>query len=87
MTPPADTAAPTAAGLAGWPAPARPAAPPDAALEARIDALLAGMTLVQKVGQMTQPDIRWITPDEVRHNQQVQDVYLGGHDAAASSHP
>ena len=27
------------------------------------------------------------TPDEVRRNQQVQDVYLGGHDTAATSHP
>lgn len=38
----------------------------DAALEARVHSIVAGMTLEQKVGQMTQADIRSITPDEVR---------------------
>jgi beta-glucosidase len=38
----------------------------DAAMEARIDRILAGMTLAQKVGQMTQAEIKSITPDEVR---------------------
>lgn len=38
----------------------------DAAMESRIAAIVAGMTLRQKIGQMTQPDIRSITPDEVR---------------------
>lgn len=38
---------------------------PDAAMEARIVRLVAGMTLAQKVGQMTQPDVRYITPEEV----------------------
>ena len=38
----------------------------DAALEARVHAIVAGMTLEQKVGQMTQPDIRSVTPDDVR---------------------
>jgi beta-glucosidase len=42
------------------------AADTDAAREARIRAIVAGMTLEQKVGQMTQPDIRSVTPDEVR---------------------
>ena len=40
--------------------------PPDAALEARVRSIVAGMTLEQKIGQMTQPDIRSITPDDVR---------------------
>ncbi len=40
--------------------------PVDAALEARVNAIVAGMTLEQKIGQMTQADIRSITPDEVR---------------------
>lgn len=35
-------------------------------MEARIDRILAGMTLAQKVGQMTQAEIKSITPDEVR---------------------
>ena len=38
----------------------------DDAIEARIAAILAGMTLRQKVGQMTQPEIQSITPAEVR---------------------
>jgi beta-glucosidase len=39
---------------------------PNPAFEKRIAAIVAGMTLEQKVGQMTQPSIRSITPDEVR---------------------
>ena len=38
----------------------------DAALEARVEAALKTLTLRQKIGQMTQPEIRTITPDEVR---------------------
>ena len=60
----------TAAGAAdddavvqAWPArkPQR-----DTALEARVEAALQGLSLRQKIGQMTQPEIRAITPDEVR---------------------
>ena len=47
-----------------WPT-LRPTAP-DAAMKARIAGIVAGMTLEQKVGQMTQPDIRYVTSDEVR---------------------
>jgi beta-glucosidase len=36
------------------------------AQEARIRRIVAGMTLEQKIGQMTQPDIRYVTPDDVR---------------------
>jgi len=43
-----------------------PAFPPDAAQEAAIRDIVAHMTLAQKVGQMTQAEIRAITPDEVR---------------------
>jgi beta-glucosidase len=47
-----------------WPKPeARVASVVD---DARIRAIVAGMTLEQKVGQMTQPDIRSVTPDDVR---------------------
>jgi beta-glucosidase len=35
-------------------------------IEAKVAALLARMTLEQKIGQMVQPDIRSITPDDVR---------------------
>lgn len=38
----------------------------DAALEARVEAALKTLNLRQKIGQMTQPEIRAITPDEVR---------------------
>lgn len=38
----------------------------DPALEARVHEIVAGMTLAQKVGQMTQAEIKSITPDEVR---------------------
>ena len=48
-----------------WPRAAIPATN-DAALEARARSIVAGMTLEQKVGQMTQADIRSITPADVR---------------------
>ncbi|MFT3789521.1 MAG: glycoside hydrolase family 3 protein [Rudaea sp.] len=35
-------------------------------MEARIREIIKGMTIEQKIGQMTQADIRKITPDEVR---------------------
>jgi beta-glucosidase len=56
---------PSQAAPAQWPV---AVAPPqsDAALEARVQAIVAGMTLEQKVGQMTQPDIPSVTPDDVR---------------------
>lgn len=38
----------------------------DPALEARVAEILARMTLAQKIGQMTQPEIKSVTPDEVR---------------------
>jgi beta-glucosidase len=43
----------------------------DPALEARIAEIVAGMTLAQKVGQMTQAEIKSATPDDVRR------YYLG----------
>ncbi len=62
----ASAAALTSATAAGPAAPVRSAIPRDPAQEAQIRAIVAHMTLAQKVGQMTQPDIRAITPDEVR---------------------
>jgi len=49
-----------------WPA-ARSALAPDPALESRLTALVAAMTLEQKVGQLIQPDIASITPEDLRH--------------------
>jgi beta-glucosidase len=54
------------AAQAAAPQPGTHATLADKAREARIRAIVAGMTLEQKVGQMTQPDIRSVTPDEVR---------------------
>lgn len=48
-----------------WPAAPAPAAV-DAALEARVRSIVSSMTLEQKVGQMTQPNIHSVTPDDIR---------------------
>lgn len=53
------------APLADWPRLHSPIAR-DAALEARVAKIVAGMTLPQKIGQMTQAEIKSITPDQVR---------------------
>lgn len=53
------------AALKEWPR-LRSAIPADPAIEQRIRGILSGMTLAQKVGQMTQPEIKSITPDQVR---------------------
>jgi beta-glucosidase len=59
------TAPPARRDFASWPVPA-PVRPADPALEAQVAQWLAGMSLEQKIGQMTQAEIRSITPDEVR---------------------
>ncbi len=51
--------------IAAWPR-RKAASRLDPAIEKRISAIVAGMTLEQKVGQMTQPEIRSITPEQVR---------------------
>jgi len=58
-------AAPVTINPANWPQPTWPLAR-DAAVEARIDALMARMSLEEKVGQIVQGDIASITPDDVR---------------------
>ena len=50
---------------AHWPQPAWPL-PADAALERRLDALMATMTIEEKVGQTIQGDISTITPADLR---------------------
>ena len=63
-TPPV-AAADASAELKDWPAlESRFAKNP--AIEARVAEILASMTLEQKVGQMVQPEIKSITPEEVR---------------------
>ncbi len=61
---------------AGWPRIQSPI-PLDPAQEARIAAIVAGMTLEQKVGQMTQPDATLISPDDVR-KYGIGTVLVGG---------
>jgi beta-glucosidase len=66
--------------LSEWPR-AASAIAPDAAMESRIKAIVAGMSVAQKVGQMTQPDIGAATPEDVRR------YYLGGILNGADSQP
>ena len=54
------------AASAADPWPKRAAPTTDSALEAKVRAIVATMTLEQKIGQMTQPDIRSVTPEDVR---------------------
>lgn len=56
--------APASTAAEIWPRAEAPA--PDPAFEARARSIVSDMTLEQKVGQMTQADIRSITPDDVR---------------------
>jgi beta-glucosidase len=60
----------TAAPLTDWPA-VRSAIAKDAALEQRVRDIVGKMTLAQKVGQMTQPEIKSATPEDVKR------YYLG----------
>jgi beta-glucosidase len=58
------------APLADWPH-VTSAVRPDAKLEAQVAQIVAGMTLAQKIGQMTQPEIKTATPEQARQ------YYLG----------
>jgi len=49
-----------------WPAAHSPRAIADAATEAKISALIARMTIEQKVGQIVQADISTITPEDLK---------------------
>jgi beta-glucosidase len=62
------------AGAASWGA---AFADQDNDIETKVAALLARMTLEQKVGQMVQPDIRSVTPDDVRKHR-LGSVLNGG---------
>ena len=78
--PPAATApAPAATSMANpanWPVLASPL-PRDAALEARVQELVARMSVEQKVGQVIQGDIGSTTPEDVR-NYHLGSVLAGG---------
>lgn len=57
--------APVSKPLTEWPR-LRSAIAPDPALEARVADIVGRMTLAQKIGQMTQAEIKSVTPDDVR---------------------
>lgn len=65
LAPGAGWSADEAAAIAAWPG-RKPTGRVDPATERRIAGIVAGMTLEQKIGQMTQASILSITPDEVR---------------------
>ncbi|MEX5745775.1 glycoside hydrolase family 3 N-terminal domain-containing protein [Massilia sp. X63] len=60
----------TATPMTDWPT-VRSAIAGDAALEQRVREIVGKMTLAQKIGQMTQPEIKSATPEDVRR------YYLG----------
>ena len=59
-------AANAAADLSEWPAQSSPF-PGDPAEEARLDEIVAGMSLRDKVGQVIMGEIRYVSPGDVRH--------------------
>ncbi|MDQ0464332.1 beta-glucosidase [Caulobacter ginsengisoli] len=63
-----------------WPAAASPAAMTDAATEARITTLMAGMSLAEKVGQTIQGDIGSMTPEDLRQYP-LGSILAGGNSA------
>ena len=67
--PPAEEQPPAEDNVA-WPQLTQPLTN-DVELEARIDQLLDAMTLEEKIGQMIQPELRYVTPQDVR------DYHLG----------
>lgn len=70
----ADVPAPT--HYDDWPAIASPR-PADPALDERVRTIVAGMTLAQKIGQMTQAEIKSITPTQVTQHY-IGSVLNGG---------
>lgn len=64
------------AELTDWPA-LRSSIARDPVIEARVAEILASMTLAQKIGQMTQAEIKSITPEQVREHY-IGSVLNGG---------
>ncbi|SDK62343.1 glycoside hydrolase family 3 protein [Microbulbifer yueqingensis] len=61
----AETAAQAGGDVSAWPK-LEPALPKDPAVEARVDELMAQMSLEEKVGQMIQAEIKYVTPEDVK---------------------
>ncbi|MGV8837165.1 glycoside hydrolase family 3 protein, partial [Cellvibrio sp.] len=72
-TPPAST---TTAAKVEWPA-ITSAVKKDPAVETRIEELLAKMTLEEKIGQLIQPEIKFLTPEDIKQYH-VGSVLNGG---------
>src|SRR3546814_1001837 len=70
QAPASDAAAAAQDALTDWPH-VDSAIAADPAIEVRVREIVAGMTLAQKVGQMTQAEIKSVTPEQVR------EYYLG----------
>lgn len=79
---PATEPASAAADPSVWPAAASPAAITDARTEALIDALMARMTIEEKVGQLIQADIGSITPADLA-TYPIGSILAGGNSAPA----
>ncbi|TKD52069.1 glycoside hydrolase family 3 N-terminal domain-containing protein, partial [Sphingomonas baiyangensis] len=67
-----------------WPVPAR-VGTADAAVEARVEALLRAMSLEQKVGQVVQGDIASLTPEDV-HRYHLGSVLNGGNSTPSGAY-
>jgi beta-glucosidase len=80
MTAPAMAGDATVVHPEQWPKGSSPL-PTDPAVESRIRALLAKMSVADKVGQMIQADIKYVTPDDVRQ------YHLGSILAGGNSKP
>lgn len=76
MTVPAQAVDAATAHPEKWPRATSPL-PPDPALEARVRALVTQMSVEEKVGQMIQADIKYVTPDDVREYR-LGSVLAGG---------
>jgi beta-glucosidase len=70
------TAPAPAQPLTSWPH-LKSAIAPDAKIEARVREIVGSMTLAQKIGQMTQAELKSVTPDDVR-NYYLGSVLNGG---------
>jgi len=73
---PTAASAPAAATKVEWPA-IKSAVQKDPAVEARITELMARMTLEEKVGQLIQPEIKHLTPEDIKQYH-VGSVLNGG---------
>jgi beta-glucosidase len=75
----AAVAVPVANAPVHWP-PVHSAVPRDPKIEARIESILKRMSVEEKVGQIVQPDIAFVTPEDVR-KYKFGSILAGGNSA------